>query len=169
MAAVDSADALRRLVSEGWRPYFHKAQRRWYLRKGDERRIVARELEEECKRIVERAAVPPAGAEVVQELRKQELTIGEIVERTGMSRASVYRAFDMELDREIRPRGWNVEAAVPPAGQQASSEEADSSSSPEPYGEENYVPSLIGVGIVVGSALLPPLLWLVGNWFMARG
>ncbi|MDI6814180.1 MAG: hypothetical protein QMD10_11680, partial [Desulfitobacteriaceae bacterium] len=145
-------------MGEGWRPYFHKTQRRWYIRKGDERRIVARELEDECKRIVERAAVPPAGAEAVQELRRQGLAIEEIMDRTGMSRASVYRALDMEPDQEIRPRGWNVEAAVPPARQQTFSEEeeADSLSSPEPY-----VPSLIGVGIVVGSALLPPLLWVV--------
>lgn len=53
MVVVKSREELEKYIMMGYRPYYHKAVKRWYLRKGRERHIIARELELLAKKYAE--------------------------------------------------------------------------------------------------------------------
>jgi hypothetical protein len=57
VVVVKSREQLYELVQRGYKPYFHKAVKRWYLRKGQERLLINRSLEAEAEALA-RSVVP---------------------------------------------------------------------------------------------------------------
>ena len=97
--AVTSIEELRRLVEEGWVPYFHRGVRRWYVRKGHKTEIVSVHLEPYAEDIAariprERNKVTPEVAARVVELRKNGELIGSISDRLGLPHRTVENILD---------------------------------------------------------------------------
>jgi|GEM_PF-2076916 len=110
---IESEEQLRRLVSEGWHPYYMKSVKRWYLRKGQKRHIIARELEPLARALAEKerrekeARSIPVGW--IQDLRREGRTIEGISESLGISRSTVYRALERRDGEAIKPRARKPE------------------------------------------------------------
>jgi hypothetical protein len=98
--AVTSIEELKRLVEEGWVPYFHKGVRRWYIRKGEKTEVISVQLEPYAEEMAARIprkrnkVKPEVAAEVVR-LRKNGGPIGSISECLGLP----YRTVENILDR----------------------------------------------------------------------
>lgn len=98
--AVTSIEELNRLVQQDWIPYFHKGVRRWYVRRGQARRIIDVRLEPYAEdlaaRIPRRRNEVTSGmaAEVVERRRRGEL-ISSISEELGIP----YRTVENIIDR----------------------------------------------------------------------
>lgn len=102
MVVVRDAETLLRMVELGYKPYYHRAVKRWYLRRGSERHIIARELEPLAKRVAEELEMKKSleegrRKEMIEEavrLRAEGLPLQEVVERTGIPRTTFYRILD---------------------------------------------------------------------------
>jgi DNA-binding phage protein len=112
MVVVKNEDVLRKLIEMGYKPYYHKGVGRWYLRKGKERHIIAKELEPlaekyakeyELKRMVEEEERRRRLEEAI-ELRARGAPLSEVIEKTGISRSKFYRATDeLKAERASTP------------------------------------------------------------------
>jgi AAA+ ATPase superfamily predicted ATPase len=97
---VRSLKELLRLVRDGYKPYYHRGVRRWYLRKeGNKRLLIGKELEGAAEEIhlklkelrsEERALRDELIKEAIR-LRAYGLTIAEVVKLTGIPRSTLYR------------------------------------------------------------------------------
>jgi DNA-binding NtrC family response regulator len=96
---VRKLDELIELVLKGFKPYYHRGVDRWYLRRGNRRILVDRNLDgvaEEIHKVLEylkkrREAVRRELLRKAIVLRASGLTVNEVVEATGIPRATLYR------------------------------------------------------------------------------
>ena len=79
MVVVSDAEALVRMIELGYKPYYHRAAKRWYLRRGSERHIIARELEPLAKRIAEELEMRKS----LEEVRRREMLEEAVRLRAG--------------------------------------------------------------------------------------
>ena len=117
MVVVKSEDELRKFIEMGYKPYYHKTVKRWYLRKGSERHIIAKELEPLAKQYAKELELGKAlekerRREKLEEairLRSKGAPIQEAIKKTGIPKSTFYR----ELNR------WgsgvhNIQSTAPP-------------------------------------------------------
>jgi DNA-binding NtrC family response regulator len=96
---VRRVDELLKFVRDGYKPYYHRGVRRWYLRKGAERLLIDKELEGAAEEIhlklkELRSEERTLRDELIREairLRAYGLTIAEVVKLTGIPRSTLYR------------------------------------------------------------------------------
>jgi len=92
-------DELVDLVLKGYRPYYHRGVSRWYLRRGNKRILIDRNLDriaEEIHKVLEdlKRRREITRRELIRkaiELRASGATIKEVVETTGIPRSTLYR------------------------------------------------------------------------------
>jgi len=99
MVTVKTKEELEALVQQGFKPYYHKGVRRWYLRKGQTRHIIGRGLESEAKALAEKLEVAKrknSDYKVAQaiKMRLEGIPVSAIVEKTGIPRSSLYEKFE---------------------------------------------------------------------------
>ena len=159
--AVSTQDELWSRLQEGWRLYFHKGVRRWYIYRGThDRKIVSPSLESLCQTIYkklkgESQLIP---ASVIQESRLQGQLIEDIANDLGLSKDAVYNALDKSPSEIIKPRE-KLQEGVPGATIEKAAEPH--------YGQEGpngdlLSPIMVG-GILVGVPLSVLALWFLGN------
>jgi hypothetical protein len=51
VVTVKNKEEMMMFIKEGFKPYYHKTVKRWYLRRGQQRHIIARELEADAESI----------------------------------------------------------------------------------------------------------------------
>lgn len=73
---VTSVEELNRLVGEGWTPYYHKAVRRWYLRRGKDVRIIGAQLEPYVEDLA--AGIPRKRNKVTPEVAAQVVRLRQV-------------------------------------------------------------------------------------------
>jgi hypothetical protein len=150
-------------LDKGWKLYFHKTVRRWYVYRGARhRKIVSASLENICEQLYRELSGgrEPIPALEVQERRWQGQPIEGIAEDLDISRGAVYNALeknpgDIVKPRE-KPRGVATEETVPEESAEADSHEKEKLDS-------NPLNSLIVAGILVGVPLGILSLWFLGN------
>jgi hypothetical protein len=115
MVVVETREELMHLIRQGFKPYYHKGVKRWYLRKGHVRHIIARSLDAEAGILAEKLRPTPRRvpeykvAEAVK-MRLEGAPVSTIVEETGISRSTLYEKFDKYDKGEISLK--NVEGSV---------------------------------------------------------
>jgi len=105
VVVVRTREQLYQLVQGGYKPYFHRAVRRWYLRKGRERILVDRSLEADAEAIA-RAMGPQrevSEGRVIEavEMRARGLSVSTVVEETGVAKSTLYRKLG-EYEEAVR-------------------------------------------------------------------
>jgi DNA-binding NtrC family response regulator len=96
---VRKLDELIELVLKGYKPYYHRGVDRWYLRRGNRRMLIDRNLDgvaEEIHKVLEdlkkrREAVRRELLRKAVALRASGLTVNEVVEITRVPRSTLYR------------------------------------------------------------------------------
>jgi DNA-binding NtrC family response regulator len=96
---VRRIDELIELVLKSYKPYYHRGVCRWYLRKGNKRILIDKNLDrvaEEIHKALEELKKyrEAARKELIRkaiELRASRATIREVVEATGIPRSTLYR------------------------------------------------------------------------------
>jgi hypothetical protein len=99
VVAIKSREEMMRFIREGFKPYYHKAVRRWYLRRGQQRHIIARELEADAESIAMELKptlhrVPDYKVAEAMKMRVEGSPVPAIVEETGIPRSTLYEKFD---------------------------------------------------------------------------
>jgi hypothetical protein len=94
LVTVKTREELEVLVSQGFKPYYHKGVRRWYLRKGRTRHIIDRGLESEAKAIAEKLEttkhkIPDHKVAQAIKMRLEGMPVSAIVEETGIPRSTL--------------------------------------------------------------------------------
>jgi DNA-binding phage protein len=105
VVVVRTREQLYQLVQGGYKPYFHRAVRRWYLRKGRERILVDRSLEADAEAIA-RAISPQrevSEERVIEavEMRARDLPVSTVVEEKGVAKSTLYRKLG-EYEEAVR-------------------------------------------------------------------
>jgi len=105
VVVVRTREQLYQLVQEGYKPYFHRAVRRWYLRKGRERILVDRSLEADAEAIAramgpQREVSEERAIEAV-EMRARDLPVSTVVEEKGVAKSTLYRRLG-EYEEAVR-------------------------------------------------------------------
>jgi hypothetical protein len=105
VVVVRTREQLYKLVREGYKPYFYRAVRRWYLRKGRERLLIDRSLEADAEAIA-RAMGPQRGvseerANEAVEMKAGGLPVNTVVEETGTAKSTLYRRLG-EYEEAVR-------------------------------------------------------------------
>jgi hypothetical protein len=150
-------------LGKGWKLYFHKTVRRWYVYRGSRhRKIVSATLENLCEQLYTelsggRESVP---ALEVQERRWQGQPIEGIADDVGLSRGAVYNALEKNLGYVIKPRE-RAQSIV--TEETALEETAEARSHEEEKLEDNLLNPLIVGGILVGIPIGFLALWFLGN------
>jgi hypothetical protein len=94
-------------LGKGWKLYFHKTVRRWYVYRGARhRKIVSATLENICEQLYRelRGGREPVSALEVQERRWQGQPIEVIADDVGLSRGAVYNALEKNPGDIVKPR-----------------------------------------------------------------
>jgi hypothetical protein len=160
---VTTKEELLDHLDRGWKLYFHKSVRRWYVYRGARhRKIVSATLENLCEQLHselsgERQPVP---ALEVQERRWQGQPIEGIASDVGLSRGAVYNALEKNPDDIVKPRERLQRVTTRETAPEIS-READSHEEEKLDG--NPLNSLIVAGILVGVPLGILSLWFLGN------
>jgi DNA-binding NtrC family response regulator len=97
--AIRKLDELIELVLKGFKPYYHRGVCRWYLRRGNRRILIDRNLDgvaEEIHKVLEdlKKCREVARRELIRKaivLRAFGLTVNEVIEITGVPRSTLYR------------------------------------------------------------------------------
>ena len=97
---------MMRFIREGFKPYYHKMVKRWYLRRGQERHIIARELEADAESIAMELKptlrrVPDYKVAEAVKMRVEDAPVPAIVEETGIPRSTLYEKFDKYDESKI--------------------------------------------------------------------
>ena len=105
MVVVRTREQLYQLVQGGYKPYFHRAVRRWYLRKGRERLLIDRSLEADAEAIA-RAMGPQrgiSGERVIEavEMGAGGLPVSAVVKEKGVAESTLYRKLG-EYEEAVR-------------------------------------------------------------------
>jgi hypothetical protein len=150
-------------LGKGWKLYFHKTVRRWYIYRGArDRRIVSASLENICEQLYRELSRgrEPVPALEVQERRWQGQPIEGIAEDLDISRGAVYNALEKNPRDLIKPRERlqfiATEETVP-------EETAEANSHEDEMLNGNLLNPLIVGGILVGIPLGITALWFLGN------
>jgi len=115
MVVVRSEEEFRRYLEMGYKPYLMKSQNRWYMRRGQDRPIIARELEWLALKTYNELRAkqpPPISAGQIQEMRQKGAFVEEIAEKTGLSRSGVYGVYEKEPEELVRPRRPTAEGGA---------------------------------------------------------
>ncbi len=158
---LSTEEELRSHLDAGWRPYFHKGVRRWYLYRGArDRKIVSARLEGLCDRIYKRwkGENEPIPALEIQESRLQGQPIEGITSDMGLSRGAVYNALDKKPSDVIKPRE-RVQFVAP---ETALEKDVGAKAEEESQGSNPLGPLIVG-GILMGIPLSIFALWFLGN------
>jgi len=150
-------------LGKGWKLYFHKTVRRWYVYRGArDRKIVSASLENICEQLYRELSGgrEPVPALEVQERRWQGQPIEDIADDVGLSRGAVYNAFEKNPDDMIKPRERLQHVAIE---ERVSEEAAEADSHEEEKLDSNPLNSLIVAGILIGVPLGILALWFLGN------
>ena len=150
-------------LDKGWKLYFHKGVRRWYVYRGARgRRIVSAGLENLCEQLYRELSGgrEPVPASEVQERRWQGQPLEGIASDVGLSRGAVYSALEKNPDDIVKPREKlrhvATEGTVPEESTEADSQEEEKLDS-------NPLNSLMVAGILIGVPLGILSLWFLGN------
>jgi len=150
-------------LGEGWKLYFHKGVRRWYVYRGAHgRKVVNASLASLCEKLYRELSEgrEPVPAAEVQRRRWQGQTIEGIAEDVGLSRGAVYNALEKKPGDVVKPREKRKQVATEETVPKELAE-ADSQKEEKPDG--NPLNPLIAVGILIGVPLGILSLWLFGN------
>jgi len=98
---VNNVNEVKDLLDQGWKIYYHTRNKRWYLRRKDKRKIIAKELNDFCEKMHKETAVR---AGEIQKKRMKGESIKKIAEDTGVSERTVYNALGRDPEELIRPR-----------------------------------------------------------------
>jgi len=160
---VTTKEELLDHLGKGWKLYFHKTVRRWYVYRGARhRKIVSATLENLCQQLYRELSGgrEPIPALEVQERRWQGQPIDGIAEDLDISRGAVYNAFEKNPDDVVKPRERLQHGAIE---ERVSEEAAEADSREEEKLDSNPLNSLIVAGILVGVPLSILSLWFFGN------
>jgi hypothetical protein len=160
---VTTKEELLDYLDKGWKLYFHKTVRRWYVYRGaGDRRIVSATLENLCKRLYRELSGgrEPVPALEVQERRWQGEHIEGIASDMGISRGAVYNALEKNPGDVVKPRERVQYVATEERVCEVS---AEADSHEEETLDNNSLNSLIVAGILVGVPLGIFSLWFLGN------
>jgi transposase-like protein len=120
VVTVKNKEEMMRFIKEGFKPYYHKTVKRWYLRRGQQRHIIARELEAEAESIAMELKpmlrrVPDYKVAEAVKMRVEGASVPAIVEETGIPRSTLYEKFDKydEGKISIEPAGKHVQTLPP--------------------------------------------------------
>jgi hypothetical protein len=120
VVTIKSKEEMMRFIKEGFKPYYHKTVKRWYLRRGQQRHIIARELEAEAESIAMELKptlrrVPDYKVAEAVKMRVEGTSVPAIVEETGIPRSTLYEKFDKydEGKISIEPVGKHVQTLLP--------------------------------------------------------
>jgi hypothetical protein len=160
---VTTREELLDCLDKGWKLYFHKTLRRWYVYRGArDRKIVSATLENLCEQLYRELSGgrEPVPASEVQERRWQGQPIEGIAEDLDISRGAVYNALEKNPDDMVKPRekprSVATEETVPEEAAEADHHEEEKL-------DGNPLNSLIVAGILVGVPLGILSLWFLGN------
>jgi DNA-binding transcriptional regulator YhcF (GntR family) len=112
-------------LGKGWKLYFHKTVRRWYVYRGArDRKIVSASLENLCEKLYRELSGgrEPVLALEVQERRWQGELIEGIASDMGLSRGAVYNALEkipVIVKPREKPRGVATEETAPEGAAEA--------------------------------------------------
>jgi DNA invertase Pin-like site-specific DNA recombinase len=103
--AIRRIDGLLELVLKGYKPYYHRGVNRWYLRRGNRRILIDRNLNRVAKEIhkaleylkMRREAIRKELIRRAIELRASGATIKEVVKVVGVLRSTLYRYLQPRL------------------------------------------------------------------------
>jgi hypothetical protein len=150
-------------LDKGWKLYFHKTVRRWYVYRGArDRRIVSASLENICEQLYRdlSGSREPVPALDIQERRWQGQPIEGIASDVGLSRGAVYNALEKNPDDMVKPRERLQRVAIE---ETVPEEAAEADSHEEEKLDSNLLNSLIVAGIFIGVPLGILSLWFFGN------
>jgi DNA-binding NtrC family response regulator len=96
---VRRVDELLKFVRDGYKPYYHRGVRRWYLRRGSKRLLIDKGLEGVAEEIYLKFKELRDEEEMLRDelikeaikLRANGLTITEVIKLTGIPRSTLYR------------------------------------------------------------------------------
>jgi hypothetical protein len=99
VVTVKNKEEMMMFIKEGFKPYYHKTVKRWYLRRGQQRHIIARELEADAESIAMELKpklhrVPNYKVAEAVKMRVEGAPVPSIVEETGIPRSTLYEKFD---------------------------------------------------------------------------
>jgi len=122
VVAIKSREEMMMFIREGFKPYYHKTVKRWYLRRGQQRHIIARELETDAESIAMELKptlhrVPDYKVAEAVKMRVEGAPVPAIVEETGIPRSTLYEKFGKydEGKISIEPVERQVQT-LPPKG-----------------------------------------------------
>jgi hypothetical protein len=150
-------------LGKGWKLYFHKTVRRWYVYRGARhRKIVSASLENLCEQLYRdlSGGREPVPALEVQERRWQGQLIEGIASDMGISRGAVYNALEKNPGDVVKPRERVQYVATE---ETVLEETAEAESHDEEKLDGNPLNPLIVGGILVGVPLGILALWFLGN------
>jgi hypothetical protein len=150
-------------LDKGWKLYFHKTVRRWYVYRGArDRKIVSASLENLCEQLYRELSGgrEPVLALEVQERRWQGQPIEGIADDVGLSRGAVYNALEKNPGDMVKPRERVQRVAIE---ERVSEEAAEAGRHEGETLDINPLNSLIVAGILVGVPLGIFALWFLGN------
>ena len=150
-------------LGEGWKLYFHKGVRRWYVYRGAHgRKVVNASLASLCEKLYRELSEgrEPVPAKEVQKRRWQGQTIEGIAEDLGLSRGAVYNALEKKPGDMVKPREKRKQVAT----EKTVPEEQTEADIPEKEKfDSNPLNPLIAVGVLLGVPLGILSLWFFGN------
>jgi hypothetical protein len=160
---VSTEKELYELLSDGWKLYFHKTLRRWYVYRGaHDRKIVNPKLAQLCENLRKqlRKEIRPVSASEIQEMRFDGKTVEGIANEMGVCQRTVYNALERDARDVIRPRKRVQLTSF-------QTHEKDVSSSRIDVNEErqanNQLSPLIVGGILIGIPLSILAIWYLNN------
>jgi hypothetical protein len=159
---VTTKEELLDHLGKGWKLYFHKTVRRWYVYRGARHRnIVSASLENICEQLYRelRGWREPVSALEVQERRWQGQPIEGIAEDLDISRGAVYNALEKNPADIVKPRERLQQVAT----EETVSEESAEADSHEKEKLDSNPMTLIVAAILIGIPLGILSLWFLGN------
>jgi hypothetical protein len=105
---VTTKEELLDHLGEGWKLYFHKTVRRWYVYRGARhRKIVSATLENLCQQLYREISesCKPVPASEIQKRRWQGELIEGIARDMGLSRGAVYNALEKNPGDVVKRKG----------------------------------------------------------------
>jgi hypothetical protein len=89
---VRKLDELIDLVLKGWKPYYHRGVCRRYLRRGNRRILIDRNLDRDAEEIHKISEDLKKCRDVARrELLKKALTVNGVIKIAGVQRSTLYR------------------------------------------------------------------------------
>jgi len=156
MVVVKTLDELKEYISKGFKPYYHEGVGRWYLRKGQERHLIAKELEPYVKELAEKISVEDEMRKVEKDLRLAEAlklraegkTVSEVLRETGISKSTFYRSDVEDVYEKLRRAEENLSRLLQQLQQRA--QHTYSTPQTKPSTPQSTQVPVIGESVYVG-------------------